>query len=1004
MIGQTISHYRILSTLGKGGMGTVYVAEDVLLGRRVAIKSLTVTPHRQHYRMRFLREARAASSLHHPNIATIYDYGETPDGAPFIVMELVDGHTLAELTQQGQVTLKRAVEIVGEVAEALSEAHRHNIIHRDIKPSNIAINERGQVRVLDFGLAKNLDDDAIPPKDEADAQAGLATQTREGVIIGTPMYLSPEQALGEPVDTRSDLFSLGAVLYECLTGQPAFPGHSAGEVCAKVIRDNPPRPSSINPAVPLQLDRITLKALAKKTSERYQSADELVADLHSLPQPLNDVKRERTERLTPKPDAVRTSFLISLSNKLRRPQLLALVFLATLTLAFFAFWGSARLGRRSGVGSPSPEALYWYKEGTTALRDGTYFKAVRALEKSINLDNDFSLAHARLAEALTELEYTDRAKNELLSIAPPPSSNPPLLETLYLRAIKLSLTGNPKEALETYREIIKQAPDEEKPAALVDLGRAYERDGDGKKAVQSYLEAIKLDPQYTAASMRLGILYGRQQDDESTKAALEYFRVPETRYQVLNDIEGQAEVLYQRGVLFMTKRELGVARSELAQSLSKAEVIDSKYQQIKARMQVSSVLCLEGKTKEAEQYASEALEFAKANGMESLTVQGFVSLGNTFLARAELDQAKKFLDRAWEMAQFYKTRRSEARVLIALGSLASSHHSKPDEVRAYAERAYAISQQEGFRKYMMQIKALLGQASAEQGDYESARKSFEAQLQLAKEVSDQEQEALAYEGLGIALARQEEYAKARDYFTLHYNISGQLNMPSNISHALLNRGKVLWQLGRYEEAKDDFAEASKWSEEMRQPEEDMPARLHLASARMALSQRLFKLARTEGETALTLANGKYETIAIEAKYTLGLAQALSGEPEQGKQLCDEAYAAARRLATPRLVNDALLALSQARLNSGDATGALSAALEAQGNFKNAGQQDSEWRALLVAAFASKLLADRNTASQYAGSAAQLLAELQQRFGPNEFQKYRARPDVIYAREQLRREF
>src|SRR6266513_1325388 len=182
-------------------MSVVYLAEDILLGRRVAIKTLTAAhgSANQHYRARFLREARAVSKLSHPHIATVYDYGETNAAEPYIVMELVQGKTLCNLIRESALTIPRTIEIIREVAEALSEAHRHGLVHRDIKPSNIAINERGNVKVLDFGLAKEV----APSSGSTSAAGSLAqvnTQTRDGIIVGTPMYLSPEQALGLEVD------------------------------------------------------------------------------------------------------------------------------------------------------------------------------------------------------------------------------------------------------------------------------------------------------------------------------------------------------------------------------------------------------------------------------------------------------------------------------------------------------------------------------------------------------------------------------------------------------------------------------------------------------------------------------------------------------------------------------------------------------------------------------------------------------------------------------------
>src|SRR5881392_3901028 len=182
LIGRTLSHYRVLEKLGEGGMGVVYLAEDTLLGRRVAIKTIhsRAGAEDSHFRIRFLREARAVSALSHPHIATIHDYGETEDGQPYIVMELVKGETLGDLMQKDALTIQRAIEIISQVAEALAEAHSHGIVHRDIKPSNVAINERGNVKVLDFGLAKQIEVASVNASN-TERRTLLNTQTKEGV-------------------------------------------------------------------------------------------------------------------------------------------------------------------------------------------------------------------------------------------------------------------------------------------------------------------------------------------------------------------------------------------------------------------------------------------------------------------------------------------------------------------------------------------------------------------------------------------------------------------------------------------------------------------------------------------------------------------------------------------------------------------------------------------------------------------------------------------------------
>jgi serine/threonine protein kinase len=999
MVGQNISQYRLVDVLGEGGMGTVYVAEHHVLKRRVAIKTLKLIPGKQHYRARFLREACSASALNHPNIATVYDYGETEGGVPYIIMELVEGQTLQDLLQSGTLTIRRALDIVESVALALAEAHRHNIIHRDIKPTNVALDKRGEVKVLDFGLAKQLGADSGALPSGEDAQANIATQTCENTAVGTPMYSSPEQTLGATVDARSDLFSLGALLYECVTGWPAFPGSKASEVRSKVIRDNPPTPSRVNPDVPPALDRVAMKALAKGVEDRYQTAEEMIEDLRQIRGSLQGGKPRPVLPAPPKTDAVRTSVLNVISERLRQPRWLAVAFLASLAMALTAVWAGTSWRHRT-AGSHSREALELYREGANALRNGAYYKAVKVLQQAVSVDDDFPLAHARLAEALTEMEYTDRAKDELLRVSRTQSGRPELspLEALYLQAINLSLTGDSKGAIATYERIVEQSPEEERAAASVDLGRACERDGDLKRAMLSYESALKLDAQSSAAATRLGVLYGRRLSPDNTERALSYFKNAEARYEVLTDVEGLAEVLYQRGVMYVTQRRLDDAEAQLSQALVKAGAIDNKYQQVRARMQLSSVYCLKGDTQTAERYAAEALDFAKANGLENSTANGLVTLGNAFLVRKDLGQAQKYFERALEMAQLYKARRSEARSLLALASLTTEYHSRPDEVRGYVERAVNLYQQEGSRKYLMQAQALLGHASEEQGDYAVAQQAFTQQLQLAVQLGDPEQESLAYEGLGIAFMYQEDYPRALENLDRHYQISRELKLAPSVGYVQLKRGRVLFAVGRYDEARKALDESKEVA--AGHPDAALLSRQPLAEAQLALSRREFEAARVEGLKALKLAGGQFETVAVEAEYTAGLAEALSGRTREGLRLCGEAYEAAERLNSPQLAAAALLALATVRLAAGEAQEALAAALRARERFASAGQRESEWRALLVAALASQRAGDPDAARNHAALAAETLGNFRRRLTAADDETYRARPDVSYALSQL----
>jgi hypothetical protein len=283
MIGKTVGHYRITAKLGAGGMGEVFLAEDTRLERKAAIKFLPAdvadAPER---RLRFLTEARAASALNHPHVCVVYDVGETPDGLPFIAMEFVEGQSLDALVKQGPLEISKIVEIAMQVADALDAAHNRRIVHRDIKPANISLNERGQVKVLDFGLAKRL-----PPGTDSQDITQDFQQTREGQVLGSPSYMSPEQALGKVLDHRTDVFSLGVVLYELATGQRPFPGSHFAEIVNNILHAQPPAIARLNYNVPPEFERITLKCLQKQPDRRYQSARELLVDLKNLQRELD---------------------------------------------------------------------------------------------------------------------------------------------------------------------------------------------------------------------------------------------------------------------------------------------------------------------------------------------------------------------------------------------------------------------------------------------------------------------------------------------------------------------------------------------------------------------------------------------------------------------------------------------------------------------------------------------------------------------------------------------
>ncbi len=282
LINTEIGHYKILSLLGKGGMGEVYLAEDMRLNRRVALKLLPESFAADYSRLgRFEQEARAASALNHPNILTVHEFG-SENGVHYLATELVEGETLREKLESGKLYFNDTLEIIAQTVFAMSAAHAAGILHRDLKPENIMIRTDGIVKVLDFGLAKLTGLSDEPVDQEGETRAKTPTQTKPGMLMGTLRYMSPEQVRGQKLDTRSDIFSLGIVIYEILAGKEPFDKPNSGDIIAAILTEEPPPLSQIRPEIPSELERIVSKALKKNKDERYQTAKDLLNDIKSF--------------------------------------------------------------------------------------------------------------------------------------------------------------------------------------------------------------------------------------------------------------------------------------------------------------------------------------------------------------------------------------------------------------------------------------------------------------------------------------------------------------------------------------------------------------------------------------------------------------------------------------------------------------------------------------------------------------------------------------------------
>jgi serine/threonine protein kinase/Tfp pilus assembly protein PilF len=485
MIGETISHYRIVQKLGRGGMGEVYLAEDQQLGRKVAIKFLPAeVATDENARQRLLREAQTAATLDHPNICAIYEVGQDR-GYSFIVLQYIEGETLAARLKRQLPDLREALAIAAQVADALNEAHARGIIHRDIKPENIMLTTRGQVKVLDFGLAKTVRD---PGMAEPDAETGTLL-SMPGMMLGTVPFMSPEQVRGEELDCRSDIFSFGVVLYELLSGRRPFEAKSTAEVISAILtRDPPPITRSSLGHSGSAEERLIRKCLEKNAAQRYQTMGDLSSDLAQIRREYESGQARPASEPTPvKPEEVSAAP----ENRWRKRHFsrsalvltaLALVMAAAVYILSFH---TSKPTSASGVKSANPAAYDAYMRGkvnVSSENPENNEAAIKLFQEAITADPSFAAAYAELARA-----YSIKAR-----LFAPGADKKKLNEEAEVDVDKaLALDPNLAEGYFA-RGLILWTPYNRFPH---------------EQAVYSYKRAIELNPNLDEAHHQLGYVY-----------------------------------------------------------------------------------------------------------------------------------------------------------------------------------------------------------------------------------------------------------------------------------------------------------------------------------------------------------------------------------------------------------------------------------------------------------------------------------------------------------------
>jgi len=951
-----LNRFRIVRLIGWGGMGEVYEAEDLELGR-IALKTIRSTIASSAVALeRFRREVHLARKVSGPQVCRIHELFIVPaaDGHPvtaFLTMEYLEGTTLSsKLKNDVPIPWKQARGIALDICKGLELIHSEGIIHRDLKSANIMICQQGNTLrtvLMDFGLARPFGFNNAVPQGKYDA--GWQEGTVTGAIMGTLEYMAPEQFESNVVSPATDVYALGIILYELMTGTHPYPAHSP--IGAAIGRAHHPRPaSSLVHSLPRHWDRVIERCLEYEPEKRYQSAREVAKALQPGPANLRYVHKDW-------PWITLAIFTVAM---------------AALLWAGITFWQSR------GYYHPDREALRWYGPGVVALRDGTYVKAIRYLQTATEKDPGFLMAHARLAEAWEDLDFQGNAQREML-IASSGGRRARPLDRMYLSAIQASILGDYQAAIETYGRIAAHAAPSEAAPAHVDLGMAYERAGDPQQALAEYARASALDPDDAASYMHIAVLQARQHHvPESNRA----FQQVETLYHNSANVEGLAELDYERGYAANRNGEPADAKRLLEKASQEADDIGSVQLKIRTLTQLSSLAYVSGTNQEAVSDAEQAIQLARDNQLESWAANGFVRLASAQLVEGHFSDADKSLQDAFTILQQSPQPRTEALANVTLASL-KNQEGLPEQVTAPAQLALDYYKRNGFFNEATYAGILLIRAERDKGRSQQALQSANQLLALTKQSGVRSLMMKAEEAVGSVDLQLEQYPDALS----HYQNALALSDSATRAFYALHCGMVLWRLGRYAEAETMLESVPRTDALSTQAGTDRVNSL--------LSQRRFKPALELAKQLLANSGTINSSLENDLQQAMAISEANLGMKPQALEYIAE-QSTRNRHGKPE--DTALMQLADAEiyLALGMNNEAEEAAAEAHDHFRGAPQKDSLLHSIVLEAAAFKSAKDDTNYRKYFAEAIDTVNSLRNTWSPQSLQSYLARRDLQVA--------
>ena len=677
LIGNSVSHYKVVGKLGSGGMGVVYEAEDTKLGRHVALKFLSAAMAQDAASLeRFQREARAASALNHPGICTVYAIDQH-EGQHFIAMELLEGETLAEPIRRGPLDLGQLLDLGIQIADALESAHAKGIVHRDLKPANIFVNPRGQSKVLDFGLAKfeRSRPSGVDGGSEAPTLAHPNDLTMAGSTMGTVSYMSPEQARGQVTDARTDLFSLGAVLYQAATGALPFQGESSAVVFEAILNREPPPIGQLNPVLPAELNRILGKALEKDRGLRYQTATDFKTDLMRLKRDTDSGGRrsaEITDSRTGAPKAAEKSIAVLYFENLsgaKEDEYLRDGVTEDIITELSKIKGLRILSR--------PTVLPYRDKSVTAAQVGQQLKATVVLAGSIRRAGNRLRITAQLVDAQTDsLVWSERYDREMADVFEVQDE----IARKIAEALRVTLSPQERAAIAAKPTDNAQAYD------LYLRGKSYARrmtHQDAEFALQMFDSAVAMDPGFALAHAAIAnVCAETYYRSARTPAWIERAKAASQRASALGGDSPEIRVAEAWILYAEEKYDLAIERAR--------EAVETKPDVEGGYHLLGRVLFAAGKYQEIADLA----EAAVAAAGEDYNV--YVPIGNAFEALGKKDAARNITLQGLQVLETHlKKFPEDARARVLLASYYAELGRADDAIReldlAMAMRANAAT-------------------------------------------------------------------------------------------------------------------------------------------------------------------------------------------------------------------------------------------------------------------------------------------------------------------------